>query len=118
MKRNCQICGTEYDPNDHATFFFMRYCSDKCGGQAEIEARSQATGVHMYMCIKPLPIIYKGENGEKSSVVSESTKWQRDESQSEGLNEVHLINLSGLAKEPLPWLEISRQALKEHFVKI
>lgn len=118
MKRNCQICGREYDPNDHATFFYMRYCSDACGDKAEIEARSQATGVHMYMCIKPLPIFVMDKNSQKEVVVEESTKWQRDESQSQGLSEVHLINLSGLANEQLTWLEISEQALKEHFMKI
>lgn len=118
MKRNCQICGREYDPNDHATFFFMRYCSDECGDKAEVEVRSQATGVHMYMCIKPLPIFVMDKNSQKEVVVEESTKWQRDESQSQGLSEVHLINLSGLANEQLAWLEISEQALKEHFMKI
>lgn len=116
MKRNCEICGVEFDPNDYATFHFMRFCSEKCEGQAEAEGRALKTGVHMFMCVLPLEItLVDAQNKQYVEIVKEGSKWQRDESQSRGLNAYHLINLSGLKDEPIGWLEITEEALKKHF---
>lgn len=119
MKKKCLFCGVEYNPQDSDSFFNFKYCNDECEQKAEIEARSASTGVHMYMCISPMQInIWQGKNGEQKSVVEEGTKWQRDDSKLQGLSMVHLVNTSGRLDEVLGWLEISEQALKEHFQKI
>ena len=116
MKRKCLICSAEYNPQDSGSFFNFKYCSDACELKAEIEARSAATGVHMYMCISPLSIHLV--DSKKDETVAEGTKWRRDDSQSKGLNTVHLVNMSGLATEKIGWLEVDKQALSEHFQKI
>lgn len=118
MKRNCATCNVEYDPYEAYSFARFQFCSEKCEEQGEIEARAQATGVHMYMCIKPLPITIWGKNEEQVVTVEESSKWQRDDAQNKKLNQVHLVSTSGRADDPLSWIEISEQALKEHFMKI
>lgn len=118
MKRKCEICQVEYDPSEAYSFARFKYCSEKCEEKGEIEARAQATGIHMYMCIKPLPITIWGANNEQVVPVEESTKWQRNDEQNKQLNQVHLVNTSGRADEPLGWIEITEQALKEHFMKI
>lgn len=119
MNRKCQICEKEYDQQMSTSFFFVKYCSEACEKKAEIEARSEETGVHMYMCILPLQIsIWDGKSGERKHVVEEGTKWQRNDSKLQGLSTVHLVNASGRLDEEIDWLEISEQALKEHFQKI
>lgn len=117
MKRNCQVCGKEYDPHDFAAFFYMKYCSERCEGQVTAEARANKTGVHLYMCVQPLQIVLvDATNSEQhEETIQISSKWKRDESQSRGLNTVHLVNLSGLEDEPVAWLEIDEEALNKHF---
>lgn len=119
MNRKCQICGKEYDSQLSTSFFFVKYCSEECEKKAEIEARSEATGVHMYMCILPLQInIWDGKDSGKTSTIEEGTKWRRDYTKSNGLHTIHLVSASGRLDEEIDWLEISEQALKEHFQKI
>lgn len=118
MKRKCVICGTEYDPSEIYVFTRFKHCSEKCEEKGEIEARAQATGVHMYMCIKPLPITIWGKDEEQVVAIEESSTWQRDDMQNKKLNQVHLISTSGRADDLLGWIEISEQALQEHFTKI
>lgn len=117
MKRNCQVCGVEYNPHDFAAFFYMQYCSERCEGQVTAEARAVKAGIHTYMCIQPLQIILvDADNNEQyEGSIQVHSKWRRDETQSRGLNAVHLVNLSGIEDEPVAWLEIDEEALKKHF---
>lgn len=117
MKRNCQVCGTEYNPHEYPTFFYMKYCSEPCERKAAAEAKAIKTGIHMYMCIQPLQItlVDASNNKQYEETIEQSSKWQRDESQSRGLNAVHLINLSGHKDEPVAWIEIDEAALNKHF---
>lgn len=117
MKRNCQACGNEYNPHDFNAFFYMKYCSEKCEKQVTAEAKAIKTGIHLYMCVQPLQIVLvDATNSEQyEETIQISSKWKRDESQSRGLNAVHLVNLSGLENEPVAWLEIDEEALNKHF---
>lgn len=116
MKRKCQVCGAEFNPHDYATFNFMKFCSEKCEGQAEAEVIASRTGIHMYMCVKPLAItLVDSQNKHQVETIEQSSKWQRDETQSRGLNAIHLINLSGRKDEPIGWIEIDEEALAVHF---
>lgn len=117
MKRNCQVCGAEFNPHDYATFNFMKYCSEKCEGQAEAEVIAIRTGVHMYMCIKPLAIRSLDSYGNEvgNAMIEQSSKWQRNDSRNFGKNAIHLVSLSGRKDEPVDWLEIDAEALAVHF---
>lgn len=119
MKRKCLICNTEYDPQDSSSFFNFKYCSDECELKAEVEARSAANGVHMYMCISPMQVIlFNEKETEIIETVEEGSKWKHDDTQRKGLNAIHLTNLSGRADEKLVWIEIDQQVLTAHFQKI
>lgn len=117
MKRNCQVCGKEYNPHDFPSFFYMKYCSEKCEGQAIAEARANDTGIHMYICVQPLKIkLVDAESKEQfEEIIQAGSKWRRDESQSRGLNAFHLVNLSGQNDEPVAWIEVDQEALETHF---
>lgn len=117
MKRNCQFCGKEYNPHDFAAFFYMKYCSERCEGQVTAEAKAIKTGIHLYMCVQPLQITFvdASNNEQYEETIQVSSKWKRDETQSRGLNAVHLVNLSGLEDEPVAWIEIDEAALNQHF---
>lgn len=116
MKRNCQVCEKEYDPHDFAAFFYMKFCSEKCEGQATAEAKAMKTGVHLYVCVQPLQIklVDASNNEQYEESIQVSSKWKRDESQLRGLNAVHLVNLSR-QNEPVAWIEIDESALVKHF---
>lgn len=117
MKRNCQVCGKEYNPHDFAAFFYMKYCSEKCEKQVTAEAKAVKTGIHTYMCVQPLKIrlVDWVNNEQYDQTVQEGSKWRRDESQSRGLNAFHLVNLSGQNDEPVSWIEVNQEALEKHF---
>ncbi|MEG0381370.1 MAG: hypothetical protein RR603_06700 [Kurthia sp.] len=119
MKRKCLVCLNEYNPHDSISFFNFKYCGEECEEKAEVEARSVATGVHMYMCILPLPIrIIDGTGQLEDEMVEEGSKWRVAEGKSRGLNKFHLENLSGRVDEKIAWLEVDEQALSGHFQKI
>ena len=117
MKRNCQICGKEYNPAEYPSFFYMKYCSEKCEQKAAAEAKAIQTGVHMFMCVQPLQVVLVDAKSKEpfEEIIQEGSKWQRDELQSHGLNAVHLVNLSGRKDEPVTWIEIDDEALNKHF---
>ena len=111
MKKICEICKKEYDVQDSTAFFRFSFCSEECGDVAEAKGRE----VQMFICISPFPVTFENQHTE---IVADSTKWRRDETQSRGLNAVHLENLSGRADEKITWLEISEDVLEKHFQRI
>lgn len=117
MERNCQVCGKKYNPHDFAAFFYMKYCSERCEKQVTAEAKAVKTGIHLYICVQPLQIVLvdASNNEQHEETIKVNSKWRRDESQSRGLNTVHLVNLSGLEDEPVAWLEVDEAALNKHF---
>ena len=119
MKRNCLICNAAYDPQETTAFFRFKYCSEKCETQAEQELRLKASGEQIFMCIRPLEIfIVDGAANKQKEVIQEGSKWLRDDSKKQGLNAIHLVNLSGRADEKVLWLEVDEVALTKHFQKI
>lgn len=115
MERVCEVCKKKYNVQDSTSFFRFQFCRDECEGAAEANIKE----VHMYICHSPLTIsIYDDTQTGENAVVADGTKWRRDETQSRGLNVVHLETLSGSINEKITWLELSEDVLEKHFQKI
>ncbi|MFF5993687.1 hypothetical protein AAGS61_02880 [Lysinibacillus sp. KU-BSD001] len=113
------MCKRNFDPQESTSFFYFRFCSDECENAAEDIARGKLQEVYVYICHLPFPIaIYDNTPTGKTCMVADGTKWRRDESQSRGLNAVHLENLSGRAGEKITWLEIGEDMLEKHFQRV
>lgn len=85
-----------------------------------IQVRESYEEVSMYICNIPM-VINICDNTTltgKEAVIKGGSKWRRDDKRTRGLSTVYLLNLSGKVNEEILWLEIDKQALEKHFLKI
>ncbi|MEG0260651.1 MAG: hypothetical protein RR548_09965 [Carnobacterium sp.] len=114
MNKTCEFCRKKYDVQESMSFFRLQFCSEQC----EDAAGEKMQGYSIYLCHVSLTVLIHNGRYAESEIVREGTKWRKNETKSHGLNSIHLESLSGMQNEKLSWLEITEDALKEHFQKI